>query len=476
MLNSSQLFFVIIASIVTFIGIFVITLCMYYFYNYIKLSKNEECCQQRHPYFIDLLGIINIIMNIIVPFIRIFYVTKPETSLQMQILSGQIGVAIAIVMVIKYTQHVFEIYYETEISKTLHNQTWKTLINNTVKDNWFINNKNKYGNKRFLNKIAFIWIMSYVLLTIPSRIVTYILDSNNDSNGVLSVILLVIYGVIIIEVLVPILFMCYLYYKIRGFNDVFRIIYQFKRNAGAALIGFLMWAAVFVVLRNLNDNTSLFYYSMDCVLSLLSWIPFAIITYNDTFWVIKNVINADKISKQKNIKVTLQNVLTNDTAINIFMNHLSQEFSMELLLCYLECNQYKTYVKNTLNIPIETQLIQFPDTVPISHIITKYDTDPNITDPYIKIKYIASELYNKYVRIGSEYEININYHSRNKLINLIHDNNSFLNRDVNDTQLLYLFDDCIKETLLLLGYSLSRAFGLQSMYSQFEIALTNNDT
>lgn len=50
----------------------------------------------------------------------------------------------------KYTEHTYLIYFETQFTITANNHKWKSIIDNTSNENWYIQNKNKWGNKKYI--------------------------------------------------------------------------------------------------------------------------------------------------------------------------------------------------------------------------------------------------------------------------------------------------------------------------------------
>merc|ERR1711902_199515 len=67
----------------------------------------------------------------------------------------------------------------------------------------------------------------------------------------------------------------------------------------------------------------------------------------------------------------------------------------------------------------------------------------------------ASRLYRKYIRIGSEFEININYSLRKQLMDRF-DTQSNSNSNEQRDELHSVFDKCCKEMTKLLRFSLTR--------------------
>ena len=140
---------------------------------------------------------------------------------------------------------------------------------------------------------------------------------------------------------------------------------------------------------------------------------------------------------------------------------------MEVLLSYFEMRQYEKYAMEKLNInPKDVEDIdetiqrEFPENVPLSNIIYSYENDEHkkwLSDKK-KLQNICHELYLKYIKRSSKFEININYGMRQSLSYLLNDRNIWLNNEqFSDLHLCTIFDGCCREMYVLMGYALSRA-------------------
>merc|ERR1712228_162369 len=120
--------------------------------------------------------------------------------------------------------------------------------------------------------------------------------------------------------------------------------------------------------------------------------------------------------------IILNDILNNVDTIHLFMIHLSNEYSIECLLSFIEFWQYIEYLKVNIRNKLETKeitdnddkpyialTVELPDTLVQSKIVTNLDTD---------YKRKAYDLYTKYIVIGCAYEINISGHLRQKFIDL----------------------------------------------------------
>jgi len=165
-------------------------------------------------------------------------------------------------------------------------------------------------------------------------------------------------------------------------------------------------------------------------------------------------------------------MLTKDNYFTAFMVHLSAEFSMELLLSLVEFIQFKQAIKGAncsmkgtqqivtvttdsigpqeSNIDVDDPFvnIELPDCVPESSIVH------NENDSF-QIK--ARKLYEKYIKIGSEYEINIASGLRKQSMDIFESTRD----DIICMEAVHtVFDGCCNEMIVLLGYSLTRSVPL----------------
>jgi len=155
------------------------------------------------------------------------------------------------------------------------------------------------------------------------------------------------------------------------------------------------------------------------------------------------------------IKVTVMMVLANKKALHLFTEHLFKEYSPECILSVIEMQQYLNYLRSQMEISAAEELsedpnacVRLPDSVPLSSIV---DMD---TDWRMK----AYALWYKYVRVDSEYEVNISWELRKNFELMMKDNAQFLmdNNGLKIQDFYALFDKVKTEMVHLLRFSLSR--------------------
>ena len=147
---------------------------------------------------------------------------------------------------------------------------------------------------------------------------------------------------------------------------------------------------------------------------------------------------------------------------NFVCNDINR-FSMEILLSFIEFNQFQKYLIDNSDIDDSSkeslELIQFPSNIPLSEIIESQQTEhhDNHGDNQLSVfKVKAHELFKKYIKPGAEFEINIKSDTRNKGYRLMNDLTEFLDYNVNVNDLLTYFGSCKEEMHRLLLYSFTR--------------------
>ena len=152
------------------------------------------------------------------------------------------------------------------------------------------------------------------------------------------------------------------------------------------------------------------------------------------------------------------------------MASLSREYSMEILLSFIEFTQFQIAVNGKIgeyevnfndNHRSETDIIQFqhfPSSTPQSAIVRELNVGtPGSSDEFIQVtKICAHKLFKKYIEEASEFEINISSIERQKLSDLMEDLDTFLKSDMSLQELLYLFEYSKGEMKLLQNSSFTR--------------------
>eukprot|EP01083_Nonionella_stella_P070965 190263_1 len=157
--------------------------------------------------------------------------------------------------------------------------------------------------------------------------------------------------------------------------------------------------------------------------------------------------------------IKLDEILQNNEHFTCFMKHLANEFSMELLLSLVEFIQFKQLIHEQMqdtsteqpNAHLQFSDIELAKCIPQSSIVH---------DPEDELEVKALKIYNKYVAVGSEWEINVHSAVRQQLMHRFdvtyHAKSKDESIEWTPPALYIVFDDCSQEMMKLLRYSLTR--------------------
>merc|ERR1712129_268208 len=142
---------------------------------------------------------------------------------------------------------------------------------------------------------------------------------------------------------------------------------------------------------------------------------------------------------------TLRETLRSEELFDAFMVQLFNEYCAECLLSVIELNQFKErlYEENE-RMDVEEEPMELYKTLTQSLIVY------GVVDDYMAI---AKQLYKKYIRVGSEWEINIDFGNR-KRYELLFENGS--DDSLSVEEMYELFDPCIGAMINLMGSAFGR--------------------
>ena len=179
--------------------------------------------------------------------------------------------------------------------------------------------------------------------------------------------------------------------------------------------------------------------------------------------------------------VTLKVVLKHMKGYELFMTHLCNEHSCEILLCLTEIIHFKQRMLFDYFVPkwkaqdmeiediqmssdeIMENVMDLSEDIPQSMIVFVECMDP--LDDLKCFRKIARLLWSKYICIGSEYEINISYGLRTRFNNLMQVEESDEFKALDHMQLFHLFDECCSVSLSFCYDSFQR-FKMQPQFQQ----------
>jgi len=185
-------------------------------------------------------------------------------------------------------------------------------------------------------------------------------------------------------------------------------------------------------------------------------------------------------------EMTFHQIMSDPTALNLFMVFLSKLYDMETLLSYIEFNQYQRYLMD-MQISLVTDAakdriseMNFPENIPLSEIMESRETGAEIHShgqgvtelDMAKIK--AWKLYEKYVAPNSEFEIKIKSSERAKLHARLGNITTLLeDKKCNEGDLLIIFENCKNAMKVSLIHAMKR-FKQTLEYKQAITSLSGN--
>eukprot|EP01084_Bolivina_argentea_P023739 44342_1 len=339
---------------------------------------------------------------------------------------------------------------------------WQRIINPNIveiahKNNWYIRNNYKYGNlyniyKRFAMLHSLNFIIGVTLLVIRMEKVLTPKSNLMVASGVIAMV----------NFLLPWLIYIIIVCSTPSFNDIFFIHWESKIHAVLSIFIVMPYTAanLIISIHGFVTPTHTLIFSVTricCFFALVVVSTFVIQRKNKKY-------HSTKIGAEIQSDKKLEDVLSNGRTLNLFMNHLSKEFSMECLCSFIELSQFQKYVLKQMNENINSdekpqvsdiKLINFPSNVPTSIIIEEHEEKNNI--PIQNIKNKAYNLYVKYIKMGAELEINISGMMRDELIDTLDDKNKLMNDNtMNLKELLLIFNDAKEEMMHIMKIAFVR--------------------
>ena len=385
----------------------------------------------------------------------------------------------------------FDLHYLNSTS----NEIWKSKINPkqySTKNNFYLQNSHKFGNQKWILQRFAIFYLIVASISCACFLYSFYTNFNRQIIQLIDGALYFISGFSII----------YLWWKSpKNLNEQFLFQYEFKITTllmvGANVIYCLNQGLTFIDPYFATFMTVFVAGLSFCMVSLLStlYIPWKIMKLANWYGInneesvypessetdlaslqLYHVSSSrkSKIQQGKKQELSMREKLfmlfaggesgdSND--IDLFISHINQEFSLEIMLSFIEFVQFRQFLKEIAikyNYVDSEQIggvesFRFSSTVPKSSIVYDHKGIPcEDRDELVKFfKEIAYELYEKYIVVGTEFEINISYQLRQWFWKRMNNKTMWLNLtfDGGDhgglVQLIHIFDAAIDEMLYL---------------------------
>ena len=421
-------------------------------------------------------------------------------------------------------------YFDIKFTQYSLQQKWQILINNDQFDcfkNWFFKHKKNYGNMKYISTRI---VYPFCVIIIVAQIVEWALIESLYIEYK-TIAITVDSGVILIFVVATIIIgiMCPKFHD--HFNIVSEVKYIAFIGLMGVIFGQVLYFIGDLVFGHNGVGDTLIimgqtlYYVILVAIGLVSqtrWVMKSV----ERDWR-KNLKLQDENSDDT---MTIYDILANNEyfegfiaflmklTMNIFAMHIYlyiyihicvyiliyyfniyihiySEFCAEILISFIEFEQFKRFVIESEGVTINDthSLHDLCTVIPESSIILnnkhhsrlddllqktvsykdlgKYEIvlkGKNIKD--IIYKKICWELYNKYIKMGSEFEINIDYRTRQSFIENMSNFEKWVTTETSINEYITLFDDCQKQMIQFLNNTYSRfknshkyAFMMQSL-------------
>eukprot|EP01084_Bolivina_argentea_P071727 130331_1 len=381
------------------------------------------------------------------------------------------------------------------------NKLWKHYIDpNVVECNFWLKNKNRFGSFKYSLSISICcWlIISVIYVVTRNATISYSAIDDNYKNKLEIIILFIDVLMWILSSFLPTVMIC----MVPKILDIFYLRYEMKMYV------FSVWiTTTFMAISLLIANNIMLTESSGRIAELIvinaATIASVIVTLSTTFFVLnkmetpKNAADSENSMKYNHQNIRqLNDALLNHDIFELFMHHLCLEFSMELMLCFIEMLQYKFLIFTTFSL---NQLIRINTTnsivtdhndgffdfttfdftafdVPKSHLVHNRLSD-NETDLRIYLN-IAHDLYIKYLDENADLCINISGDMRSAYDDM-KIKNTFIENNCNSMEPIELFehfDPIIEELYQCLLISFDRFGESNKSVNVGRIALQNMDS
>ena len=209
--------------IMLIIGIFICSPILIYALFRFHGIKNAAILKYRNvtlTYFINILVLFTIIIERSCAFYTCIW-NIDNTMSKVSLWIAHIGYGVCVWSIyLLFAIKTWLLYYEQKYHLSLINQVWKRLINES-NTSWYILNRHKYGDHKYLLKIS---IIPYILYIVVETLINIYL---HQFSMVIQIIFTFINWIL---TCFPLIFACIIYYKFHSkqFKDVYNISNELK--------------------------------------------------------------------------------------------------------------------------------------------------------------------------------------------------------------------------------------------------------
>eukprot|EP01083_Nonionella_stella_P189749 702370_1 len=426
--------------------------------------RNETFMKKRSLRIVYGLNIAFIAMMISYPLVPIIFFNAPHSLSSLAFLLVFLTWWVLLLLL---NVRNWLIYFKSHWTYYTVQLQWQKIINPNItnsKYHWFIDNHKKYGNvSNILKRFVLFHLIGFFISMTGAffRFNTYTASGNSSIISLLGIPL------IIISLLIPIVFYSIILYKSPTFASSHVYIHwesEIQSKLLVLAIATFLFGMIIAEVFGFAVGSSLLSLSMSFIFFFMNYVStFSLIRKNMTPLPPTNKLDGDFV-------IRLDDILSNKRAVHLFMVYLTTEFSIECLLSFIEIAQFEKYILEsmedeealTLRSPPIIEHVIMHSNIPESLILqnklsvqprdSAKPSDKQLFDAKIR----AHQMYNKYIRIGSEFEINISSLMRKRLMDLLDDKQRLMDSSITLANLAVIFEQSKYEMKRLLTYSYSR--------------------
>eukprot|EP01083_Nonionella_stella_P039946 108641_1 len=431
------------------------TLTVYYGYHFYQ-ERSNPIIRKRYSTIVFIINIFGLpLLLIAYPSVYVSSITKEpydDYALPWAIVYPYCGYGLTLFTALRF----YLINYDVQFLHASKNLQWKTYIttdkHTLEKDNYYVQHKNTLGNSRHMIKRCLITVIILGIIYTTLKILQHTVSDGSEGLYQLATL-----AMDFLFYMIPLLITVIMWCKTPPFQDTILVQQEMKVIAILYCCCLISYALFFALGAVVSESEFLARFLSKYVVGLVGIIACFCTTFPSVFLITRFLrkrtkdemfieISVNESTMQPHAvqqsnssttysRVKLPTILNEQGLYDMFMQHLMSEFSLENLLAFTEFMQYQHCAYKAFNLEYKEstnshhlqRIPNFIENAPKSSIV--YQNAVNESDEQTKmnsLKTKAHSLYLKYVREGAQFEINISFNERFKLINLMSDKEKWM--------------------------------------------------
>eukprot|EP01083_Nonionella_stella_P232807 820869_1 len=366
--NSSHIIYYINLSIIFIIGFPIIV------YSFWLLYLNWDTpllLQRRRSLSVLILILVSVLLLFFEPLITSFYLLKDTTSAFRYYPIFRITYALSIqTLFVLYGLKVFILYFDCGYAKALSSKKWKILLNPKLfEDDWFVQNKHKYGESKYIVKVTSILLL---LMYVIETTVHFCMENPHDFWYIATVVVIVITLFIDRQ----------MWKSFPSSHDTYQIRNEFLfvlQQSGVALAIHLIPRIITVIIDESALGLSFAHMSAIIVYIAVIFSIIIVPTYYNN-----RTTALDEMSEYRTICANWHVLITSTDGFELFMDFLQTHFATQHLLFAVEYMQlikamltHQVFIDKLKDNQCDFPRFALPASFPLSSVIATFDQKVN---------------------------------------------------------------------------------------------------